>query len=454
MAKVHVKGMRMGVNQEYKKLIIGAVGLIGMVCASSVTAESLKGAVQTALNSYPEIQEAQHLRRAIEGDLDIAKSRYRPTIDMEIAYGHEFSNNNTTRAANNGHVYLDRKETGIMMREVIFDGFEREGTVEEQEAKLRGALEHIGDRGEVLAADVSRVYMDVVRQTEILALAKNNVKVHQKILDNVKERVDNGQLGIGDMHQARSRLSNANARVTEVELDLDRARIEFNKIVGKMPSNLIKPMFNDNRLPASENAAVAMAMENNPNIKKFRSDLEAAKARIRVAKAGNYPTFLFEFGGTYNDNIDGTRGIDQDFSAMLRMKWNLYRGGADDAREKAAAARHSQSMSQVAIAMRNIEQEVRRAWSSMKRKDAEVKSRAAQVQSNKDVAETYKEQFKVGKRDLLDVLDAENELFASKIKHISAQNSAIYARYLVAATTGKLRQTLGVTTPVEISQNN
>jgi adhesin transport system outer membrane protein len=278
--------------------------------------------------------------------------------------------------------------------------------------------------------------------------------VHQKILDDVKERVDNGQLGIGELHQARSRLSNAKARVSEVEIDLDRARIEFNKIVGKMPSNLAKPMFNDARMPASVNAAVATAMENNPNIKKFRADLDAAKARIRVEKAGKYPTFLFEFGGTYNDNIDGTRGIDQDFSAMLRMKWNLYRGGADNAREKAAAARHSQSMSQVAIAMRNIEQEVRRAWSSLKRKDDEVKFRAAQVQSNKDVAETYKEQFKVGKRDLLDVLDAENELFGSKTQYISAQNSALYARYLLTATTGKLRQLLGVSTSVDIAENN
>ena len=162
---------------------------------------------------------------------------------------------------------------------------EMEELIEEQEAKLRDSLEHIGDRGEVLAADVARVYMDVVRQTEILGLANSNISVHQKILDDVKERVDNGQLGIGDMHQARSRLSNAKARRTEVEMDLDRARIEYKKIVGKMPSNLIKPMFSDVRLPASENAAVAMAMENNPNIKKFQADLDAAKARIRVQKS-------------------------------------------------------------------------------------------------------------------------------------------------------------------------
>jgi adhesin transport system outer membrane protein len=195
-------------------------------------------------------------------------------------------------------------------------------------------------------------------------------------------------------------------------------------------------------------------MNNNPNIKKYQADLDAAKARVRTAKAGKYPTFHFEVGGTYNDDIDGTRGIDKDYSAMVRMKWNLFRGGADSAREKAAAARHSQSMSQVAAAMRNIEQEVRRAWTSMKRKDDEVKFRAAQVQSNQDVADTYKEQFKVGKRDLLDVLDAENELFSSKTKHLSAQSAALYSRYLLTATTGKLRSMLGVSTPVEAVQNN
>jgi adhesin transport system outer membrane protein len=438
-----------------KKFVLCMLGVIGMACASPVASQSLKSAVQSAINSYPEIQEARHLRRAIKSDLDVAKSGYYPTVDFELGYGVEYSQNNSTRAAGNKHWEdLDRKESSLMIRETIFDGFEREGKIEEQEAKLRGALEHIGDRGEVLAADVAFAYIDVVRHQDFLALAKDNIQVHKKILDDVKERVDNGQLGIGDMHQARSRLSSSEARVTEVETDLENAKTAFNKVDGQMPRNLAKPMFSDSRLPANIKSAVAAAMNNNPNIKKYQADLDAAKARVRSAKAGKYPSFHFELGGTYNDDLDGTRGIDKDYSAMVRMKWNLYRGGADSAREKAAAARHSQSMSQVAIAMRSIEQEVRRAWTSMKNKDEEVKFRAAQVQSNQDVADTYKEQFKVGKRDLLDVLDAENELFSSKTKHLSAQSAALYSRYLLTATTGKLRSMLGVTTPVEISQTD
>jgi outer membrane protein, adhesin transport system len=435
-------------------LMAGTLGLIAMIGASPVVAQSLKDSVQTALNSYPTIQEARNLREAIENDLGVAKSRYLPTIDLEIAYGHEFSNNNATRSAGNGDVYLDRKETGIMLRETIFDGYDREGAIEQQEALLRGAGYHIGDRGETIAADVSRAYLDVVRHTEILRLAEDNLKVHQKILDDVKKRVDGGQLGIGDLQQARSRRSSAQARMAEVRLDLDHARVEFNRMVGKMPTNVFRPKFNDAQLPRNVDAAVSIAMETTPLIKRFQAKLDADKALITVAKSGNYPNVFFEFGGTYNDNIDGTRGIDQDFSAMLRMKWNLYRGGADKSKAKAAAARYSESMSQLAEAKRAVEQEVRRAWSSIERKDEEAKVRAAQVKSNKEVTETYREAFKVGQRDLLDVLDSENELFSSKTKYISARNSALYARFLLTATTGKLRQLLGVTTSIEATASN
>ena len=444
----------MSVNLGSIRLRVGALGLVAILCTSSVAAQSLKDSVQAALNTYPTIQEARHLRNAIEGDLGVAKSRYLPTLDLELAYGHEFSNNNTTRSAGNGDVYLDRKETGIMLRETIFDGYDREGTIEEQKALLRGAMHHIGDRGETIAADVSFAYMDVVRHTEILRLAEENLEVHQKILGDVKKRVDGGQLGIGDLQQARSRRSSAEARISEVRLDLDQARIAFNRIVGQMPKNVSRPKFNDSRLPRNVNAAVNTAMNGNPLIKRFQAKLDAAKALVTVAKSGNYPNVFFEFGGTYNDNIDGTRGIDQDFSAMLRMRWNLFRGGADKSKAKAAAARHSESMSQLAQAKRDIEQEVRRAWSSVVREDEKVKIRAAQVKSNKEVTETYREEFKIGQRDLLDVLDSENELFSSKTKFVSARNSALYARYLLTATTGKLRNLLGVTTPVEATASN
>ncbi len=441
-------------NQGRVRFIAGAVGLAVLACSSSVVAQSLKQSVQSALNTFPTIQEARHLRKAIEGDLGVAKSRYLPTLDVEIAYGREYSDNGTVRAAGDDSRHLDRKESGWMLRETIFDGFNREGTIEEQEAKLRGAGHHIGDRGETIASNVSFSYIDVVRHQQILGLAQENLKVHKKILDDVKKRVDGGQLGVGDLQQARSRLSSAQARIAEIRLDLDKASISFNRLVGHMPKNVSQPKFSDSRMPRSVNAAVNTAMETNPLIKKFQADLDASKALIRVAKSGKYPNFFVELGGTHNDNIDGTYGTDTDWTAMLRMQWNLYSGGADNAREKAAAARHSESMSKLALARRDIEQEVRRAWSAVVREDAELKVRVAQVESNKEVTETYREEFKIGQRDLLDVLDSENELFSSETKLVSAQNAALYARFLLMATTGKLRQLLGVSTPVEMTATN
>lgn len=444
----------MCVNQGRIRLKAGALGLAALVCMSSVAAESLKQSVQAALNSFPTIQEARHLRKAIESDVGVAESRYLPSLDLEIAYGREFSRDRTELSRGSDTVQLDRKESAIVLRETIFDGYDREGTIEQQKALLRGAGHHIGDRGETIAADVAFAYIDVVRHQQILGLAKGNLRVHKKILDDVKKRVDGGQLGVGELQQARSRRSSARARISEVRLDLDKARISFNRLVGHMPKSVSRPKFRNSRLPKSVAAAMRMAQDRNPLIKRSQAKLDAAKALIRVSKSLNYPHLFFELGASYNDNLDGVRGIEQDLSAMLRMRWNLYRGGADKSKAKAAAARHSEEMSRLAGVKRNVEQEVRRAWSAVAREDEQVAIRTAQVKSNKEVTKTYREEFKIGQRDLLDVLDSENELFSSKTKLVTARNSALYARFLLMATTGGLRELLGVSTPVEIAASD
>jgi adhesin transport system outer membrane protein len=162
-----------------------------------------------------------------------------------------------------------------------------------------------------------------------------------------------------------------------------------------------------------------------------------------------YPSLYLELAATDHDNIDGVRGENSDLSAMLRLKWNLFRGGSDHQAGKAAAQRHSKSMHVVAQVRREVEEAVRRAWSSLKNQDEEVVSRQSQVRSNRKVVDIYREEFNVGQRDLLDLLDSENELFVARTKLISAQSSALYARYLLLASIGLMTETMEIEFPPE-----
>jgi adhesin transport system outer membrane protein len=423
-----------------------AVLLLG---SSSVLAQTLKEAVQQAVTDYPTVQQGRHESQAIEADLANGRSRYWPSVDLELAHGRERSDNPTTRANGYDDRWLTRTERKLTVVETIFDGFDREADIDEQKALLRGAGYHIRDVAETLAADVAFAYINVLRHEEILRLSRNNLSVHKKILSSVRERVDAGQSGVGDLEQAKTRLAEAEARIAEIKTDLDQARISFNRIVGHMPESLVMPKFNNGLLPASVDAAVATANDKNPVIHRASAQMDASKERIRAARSEMYPSLYLELAATDNDNIDGVRGENSDLSAMLRLKWNLFRGGSDHYAGKAAAQRHSKSMHVVAQVRREVEEAVRRAWSSVKHQDEEVVSRQSQVQSNRQVVDVYREEFNVGQRDLLDLLDSENELFIARSKLTSAQSSALYARYLLLASIGLMTETMEIEFPPE-----
>ncbi|OQX32870.1 MAG: hypothetical protein B0D96_12785 [Candidatus Sedimenticola endophacoides] len=90
---------------------------------------------------------------------------------------------------------------------------------------------------------------------------------------------------------------------------------------------------------------------------------------------------------------------------------------------------------------------MRGAWSARERQDEEVLGRFDQVMSNGQVVETYRQEFEVGQRDLLDLLDSENELYVSRTQLLAAESSALYARYLLLATMGMLTGGMDITLP-------
>lgn len=442
---------------KQKRIIKGVLSSViiisTLLCESSAIAITLEEAIAIAVKNYPSMQEARFERNAIRGDLDTAKANYYPSIDLGAGIGPEWTDNPTTRRTNEDDRWLTRKESSLRLTQILFDGYERTASVEEQEALLEGAVHNVDDRGDTIGSDVAFSYIDVLRHSEILQSAEESLKVHAQILDYVKQRVDAGHSGMGDLQQARAREANAKSRIAKITEELDKAKITFNRLVGRMPDSLVRPDFDDGILPKSVGMAIQVANEKSSLIKRVQSRMEAAKAQVKASSSGNYPTFLLDIGGRANDDLDGQSGRDNDIQAMLRMEMNLFRGGADSAKQRAAAERYSKSMSVLAETRRKVEEEVRRAWSTKQSQDDEEESRLAEVLANGQVADIYGQEFQLGLRDLLDLLVAENELFKSRSLLISTQSSALYSRFLLLASMGVLMESLGIPTQEGIQED-
>jgi adhesin transport system outer membrane protein len=432
--------------------ILLSAGAMVSVQAGAASAMSLEEAVQITIRSNPAMMEARANYRAINKELSQARSRYLPQLDVEVAYGPEYSDNPRSRdrtefvtGLEGPGVWENRFESGFVLSETLFDGFERRWEVRRQKARVNSADSRIGDRAERLALDVVRAYLETVRRERILGLAGGNLQVHADILNDVRQRVDAGQSPIADQQQAEARLASAQVAVTQALRDLDESRITFARLVGQYPDTLSTPTFDSSLMSGSSAEAVEIAVTRSPLVLFAKADANAAYAASRGTEARFYPEISVELRGSSNENIDGVRGDNEDFAAMVRMRYNLYRGGGDRARAQEARERHSESLAVIAKLQRDIEEETRQSWSLMERKDREISDRQAAVTANSQVARTYQQEFQIGRRDLLDLLDSENQLFLSQVELTTAQTDALFARYRVLASVGRLTAAMGVT---------
>ncbi len=401
-------------------------------------------AVQQTVSTYPEIAEASANRRAVDQELKQAEGLYLPTLDLEAGIGYEWTDTVTIDNED-----LRRTESSLLLVQTLYDGGFRSAEVDRQGNRVDSAAYRVRERAEAIALDAVRAYLDTLRSLEIVELARQNVEKHRRTLNEIQDRVGAGQSGIGDDQQALARLAAAEDTLVETMRALDDAEITYQRVVGARPADLTLPEFSDGPLPDNIDDIVAIALENNPDLKFAESDIKSSEAEIRATQASYYPTINLEVGASADNNLDGVDGHNDDFLAMVRLRYNLYRGGIDEGREKEAIARKAETEQRKLRFERLVAEEVRRSWSSLARSQARSEVLAAAVVANREVASTYGQEFEIGQRDLLDLLDADNELFNSRTSLVTVEYAVRFAKYRLLATMGLLNSTLGVSLPEE-----
>jgi len=421
--------------------------------AAGAQAASLGEVVQHAITTNPDILQAAANRRAVDNELNQANGLFLPQIDFRAAVGPEYSNNSTTRArggartsaegADSG-IWLRRAESSLTLQQKIFDGFASKSEEERQAARVDSASARVLERSEFIALDVVQAYLDVLRNTDIAEQAVENVESHRRIQSEVKTRVDAGKSGIGDAQQAEARLASARAALIETTRDLEESIIAFRRFVGQEPGDLTRPEVDQSMIPENADAALEQALGSNPSVQIGYSDIDVARAELSAANADLWPTLDLELIANRNHNTDGTKGPNQDVTGMVVMRYNLFRGGIDIAKKHEFHDRLSEARQRVLHLRRVAEEEVRKSWNQMVKSRDRAATLGDEVLANSQVVSTYRQEFEVGQRDLLDLLDSENELFNARVRQLTADYSAQFNSYRLLASMGQLLKSLNV----------
>jgi outer membrane protein, adhesin transport system len=412
---------------------------------------SLRDALATGIATNPEYGEVAASRRATDEELNQGRALYLPSVDVRADTGFEHSDDPGTRGGtdNDDEENLWRYEAAVTLTQMLFDGFETKYEVERQKARVSSSANRVRETAELVGLSIVESYLEVLRQRQLLVIARQNVQDHMSIMDQIAEGVDGGRSTQADSEQSKARLASARAIESSTRQALRNAEAQYRRVVGDAPGQLTMPVVAYDLLSQNVDLEVEKALAYSPTLEIFEADIEVAYAESLKTRSTMYPQLDLEVSGRQGHDTNGVEGRDTSATALLVMNWNLYRGGADMARAREFIHRHQQSKEARAKAARAVENDVRQTWASMVSAGERAKEFAAQADANTEVVKAYRDQFSLDRRTLLDVLDSQNELFVSRSNTINSEFLEIFAVYRLMALKGALLPSMGVEYPRE-----
>lgn len=405
---------------------------------------TLAEAITVAVNSNPEVAQAQYNKEAIQFERKQAEGLYAPRVDIEGSAGIRRLDNATRRTLNISDDELYPLEAQARADWTVFDFGRRRGELLRQAARVDGASLRVLERSEFIALQVSRQYFDLMLQQRVVAAAQDNVAFHRTLAGDLANGVKQGSISVADQQQAEERLQAAVVRQTEAEQDMAEARIKLQRLTGLDISDVTMPPELASSLPTSLDEAVGLARTANPLVREAQADVDAANAHAASVRGDGYPRVGIELTGRIGDDIDGFRGRTSDLQARGYLRWNIFDGGINRANYQEMIRRASEARYRLYDVVRQAEEDVRTAWTTLKTQGSLVTSIGTQSRVSDDLLLSYRSQFNVGRRSLLDVLDAQNTRYNAQVRLETARFSEAFSRYQLLAATNRLLSSISV----------
>ena len=440
-------GQSRGIEMNKVVSIKRALGLVllaafcgsGQALAEAPT--TVTAAAQEAITSNPEVQAAWNRFLASEDEQSSARGSYFPQVDLGGSVGHERHEIDRTGQ------YTDYNIAGVNLTitQLLFDGFATSANVARLGRAKREAYFRLVDAAERIALEAVRAYQDVSRYQQLVSLAQDNVVRHKDVLDRIQKRVDAGVGRQVDFEQATGRLALAESNLVVERSNLYDVSVRYQRIVGSWPAPNLQPaQLSESPLPPSIVNALEVAYSNHPALAAATESIHANREQYRNRKAAYYPRLDLRLRGEHGDDIDRILGQSTDGVAEVVLNYNLFSGGRDRYAIKQAEHQISEAEERREQTCREVRQILRIAYNDHQQLGDRLVFRQSHRDTTAKSRDAYLDQFQIGQRTLLDLLDTENEYFEAQRAYVNDSYDHSIASARTLAGMGKLRPAIGI----------
>ncbi|HUH60364.1 MAG TPA: TolC family outer membrane protein [Candidimonas sp.] len=405
---------------------------------------TLEQAVEKTIMTNPEIRaKFQEFQASLEGQ-NVLRGSLRPQVNVQGWTGSELrgSTAETSSARWNRHGY------SLEMRQLLFDGFSTSNSLKQLGFEKLATYFDMMATVDQLALDAIVAYLDVQRDRELEKLARENYSIHETILAQLRERQESG-VGRGvDLEQANGRLALAQTNLMTESNNLNDVVQRYRRIIGEFPApTLLDAADVSAQLPEAPKD-FASSLRSSSAILAKQALVQAAQAGRLAAQGRHSPTFeVVASTGSDREQPGGGYRDRQSTRVQLTMSYNLYRGGADSAQIRQSAAQSYAARDVRDYTCRNVQQDLSTAWNNIVRLRQQLPYLREHELAISKVRIAYAQQFQIGQRSLLDLLDTENELFDSRRALARGMYELKKAEYRWLALSHRVLPSLGLAQP-------
>jgi len=415
----------------------------------AVSAAPLEQELRGLVDQHPLIKSGEAQVESADKGVRASLAPFLPTLDITGGAGYEHVSTPSFRATPTGPFSDEATNYSATLRENIYDGGKK----------------YAGRRGAKLQRDVAGVsltntrqsqifegvtaYINLLRQTELVALSTQNGDNIRKQLNLEDERVRRGSGIAVDVLQAKSRLQLSLERLSASRGALEDAKSRFLQVYGHPadPAAMALPLPVDNLLPKNLEDAVAIALDENPAVKVAAKRIDLGVEQKKTIVAEYYPSVDLVLQNKYEKDYTGVPGIRRDNTAKVTATWTLFSGLGTQSRAAQQAAETEARRAEHLQSKRKAEEQTRLAWQALQTANERVFLLENAVNIASEVFESRKKLRESGKETVINVLDAENEVFSARINYTSALYDARIAAYSVLQAIGSLELDLLAAAP-------
>jgi outer membrane protein TolC len=413
--------------------------LAAVLLPSWCCAQSLQEAVLKALAEYPSIASTRSKTEAAQSDVTRAQGAHWPQLSWTGTYNAYRSDTLNNRWTQTPTLSLN-----------LWSGGRIQSDVERSEALAKASQKQEHITRDDVALLSSEAYLQWAHSKQMVKLAQENLSTHEKILQDFQTitQVDPGRRI--DLNQAQVRHDNARLVLLKNESEMAVAAERVARmLVAPAPAEPSGLEFSPPVPYATLDQAQAQLDDQHPAIARLLAQREAAAASIRYAQAQYAPTVNLTHA-----KLTTTGVTDGPFVTQLQLNLPLLDGGTARGAVGVATANLQALEFDLKEVRLILSEQLASAWASWQSSKSRASMGQQQARTAQDLARGYVQQFQVGRRSLLDLLNIQSDLYTYQSNAAMAMHESRLSQARILASLGQLASAYSTSTTARVPESS